>query len=678
MRIVIIPPHAEVARRFFFAFSIAGLGLSCKGNADRAVARPAATPPPAVEAEDVSSRPPRNPGGRAPVLWLGLDGLDWELLDRLSAEGRMPNWKRLVAEGSAGKLSSFMPILSPIMWTTAATGVGPDVHRVLDFQEVDPKTGQKVPISGRSRAVPAVWNLASAAGRRVGVVGWWATHPAEEVDGFFVSDHASPILFEKLPLSGVAYPASLEAGVAQVVARDGPVGAGELAPFLDMSQAEIADALSSAAGMENPVVALARIIGATRVYQRIGRDLYDRNHPDLMALYFEGTDEVGHVFASFVAPRMSCVSEDDFRRYSRAVDVYYGLIDRILGQWMRRANEDGATLIVHSDHGFRWGADRPCERSSLNWSTAAFWHRLDGVYAFWGKGVRKGGERGRASLFDVAPTVLALLDLPMDVRMTGRPIAAAFERLPEPARKDLFAGVTVRRMAAEPMSAEQASEYTKKLLALGYLSGSEARPLAPVGGDAPGLTEGAWNNLGLFEREVRKDSARARASFEKSLELRPDYHSPMFNLAVLYRNEKQFEKAEDWLFRSLAAGHADPEGTVENWAMLYRTDRAVGPEKHLLERAARQYPGSERIARELSLARFRAKDCTGADAALATVASTTNDPDTLNALALFRTCLGRREEAIVLFERSLAVKPGQPGVIHSLGMLRGDKSPPGS
>jgi predicted AlkP superfamily phosphohydrolase/phosphomutase len=623
-------------------------------------------------------RTPRPAGESSSVVWLGLDGLDWELLDRLSAEGKMPNWKRLVAEGASGKLASFFPILSPVLWTTAATGVGPDRHRVLDFQEVDPKTGQKIPVTGRSRAVPAVWNFASAAGRSVGVVGFWATHPAEEVKGFFVSDRASPILFGKLPLAGSAYPSSLEPGIAQVVARDGEVRASDLAAFLDVPESEISRALASGAGMEDPIVALARILSATRVYQRVARDLDDRYHPDLMALYLEGTDEIGHVFASYVPPRMSCVAEEDFRKYSRAVDVYYEAIDRILGQWMARAEQDGAKLLVSSDHGFKWGADRPCERSSLNWATAGSWHRLEGVYAVWGKGVPRGAARGSASMFDIAPTVLAMLGLPADARMTGKPIAAAFDRPPALGRKDLAAGLTVRRVAAEEVSSEQANEYTKKLLALGYLSGSEARPLAAPGGDAPGLTEGAWNNLGLYEREVVQDKKAAREAFQKALALSPGYHSPMYNLAILERDSGNLPAATDWLFRSLEAGHPDPEGTVERWAALYRSDHKTDAEMRLLERGARQYPASEKLARELALGRFRAKDCPGADAAIARLAATTQDPDTLNALALVRTCLGKREEAISFLERSLAVKPEQPGVVDSLKMLRGEKPLPGS
>jgi predicted AlkP superfamily phosphohydrolase/phosphomutase len=647
--------------------------LSCREKEKTAPAQAAApVAAHAVENEDVASRMRRAAGGRHPVLWLGLDGLDFELLDRLAGEGKMPNWKRLASEGFTARLRSFAPLISPILWTTAATGVSPDIHRVLDFQEVDPKTGRKVPISGNSRAVPAVWNIASAAGRKVGVVGWWATHPAEEVNGFFVTDHASPILFEKLPLAGAAFPAALEAGIAEVIRRDGRVTARDLAPYLDVPSGEIESALSSGAGMKNPIAALARILAATRVSQRTARELYDKNLPDLLALYIEGTDEVGHIFAADTPPRLACVSDADFARYGHAVAAYYGTIDAILGQWMRRAEEDGATLLVHSDHGFKWGEDRPCKLESGNWATAAFWHRFDGVLAAWGARVRPASERGGASLFDVAPTVLALLDLPADRRMPGKPIAAAFADLPTKAKAktDELSRVTVRRVPAQEMSSEQATEYTKKLLALGYLSPSEAKPLAPTGGDRPGLTEGAWNNLGVYFRETAKDPSAARQAFEKALALSPGYYSPMFNLAVLYRARGDTKTAEDWLFRSLAALGGNPETAVIGWSHEYQKEGKTAAARSLLERAARAYPDNEVIARDLGLLRYRSHDCPGAIAALSRFEAPTRDPKTLNDLALFETCLVHREAVIRLLERSLALDPNQPEVARTLDKVR--------
>jgi hypothetical protein len=662
------------SRRLALFLTLAG--ASCRGGEEARQASsprsPAAVPAPAIEFSDVASREKRAAGGRAPVIWIGLDGLDWELLDRLSAEGRMPNWKRLTEDGYGARLQSFFPLISPILWTTAATGVAPDAHRVLDFQEVDPKTGIKVPISGYSRAGPAIWNVASAAGRKVGVVGWWATHPAEEVKGFFITDHASPILFDAQSLSGVAFPASLEPGVAQVVSRDRRVSEEDLAPYLNAPSSEIAEALVSGAGMENPIVALARVLGATRVTQRIGRDLYDRYRPDLMAIYFEGTDEVGHVFAPFTPPRTDCptVSDAEHEKYRRVVETYYAAVDRLLGQWMRRAEEDGATVLVHSDHGFKWGADRPCGLASGNWSTAAFWHRKEGVLAVWGKGVAPSREQGKASLFDVAPTVLALLDLPADRRMPGSPLKAAFSNLPALARNDGLSSLVVRRVAAAPMSAAEASEYARKLLALGYLSPGEAAPLAPTGGDRPGMTEGAWNNLGMYDLETRRDVPAAKAAFDQSLVLNPGYYSPMFNLAVLYRQKGDTKKAEDWLFRALAALETDPSTAIVGWAREYQRDAKIAAARSLLDRAGKTYPDDEAVARERALLLYNGKDCRGAVDALSRFEAATSDFRTVNDLALFQTCLADRDAVIRLLERSLALKPDQPGVALALERVR--------
>ena len=105
------------------------------------------------------------------MILVGWDGADWKLLDRLLKEGRLPNLAALVANGRTWNLHTYEPMASPLIWTTIATGRTPLDHGVTDFEELDPKARARLPISGRSRKVPAIWNLASVKGLTVGVVG---------------------------------------------------------------------------------------------------------------------------------------------------------------------------------------------------------------------------------------------------------------------------------------------------------------------------------------------------------------------------------------------------------------------------------------------------------------------------------------------------------------------------
>ena len=361
---------------------------SCR-RAERDVpetAAPARVSQPPVEATDVASRPQKRPAGRSrPVIWLGLDGLDWELLDGLAAAGKMPHWKTLTEEGYSARLASFSPLLSPLLWTTAATGVNPDVHRVLDFQEVDPKTGRKVPISGRSRDVAAVWNHASSSGRSVGVVGWWATHPAEQVNGFFVSDHASPILFERSSYAGVVYPATLEPAVRETVTQKARVEDSELEGWF---------AASDAASVERRE-SLRRILAATRVNHLLARELYDRQLPDLLVLYLEGTDEIGHVFGGFAPPRLTCVSESGRRALRRRRRT----VLRARGFGPGPVDAPRARGRRHAARPFRPRV-QVGERASLRVRVQGRGHRgvlapSAGVFTAWGGVTRKAAGGGR-------------------------------------------------------------------------------------------------------------------------------------------------------------------------------------------------------------------------------------------------------------------------------------------
>ncbi len=86
-------------------------------------------------------RPPAPAKIRRAVL-IGLDGLDPELVQRFMAEGRLPNMKRLADAGMFTKLGTTYPAMSPVAWSSFATGVDPAKHGIFDFLTRDPKSYQ--------------------------------------------------------------------------------------------------------------------------------------------------------------------------------------------------------------------------------------------------------------------------------------------------------------------------------------------------------------------------------------------------------------------------------------------------------------------------------------------------------------------------------------------------------
>src|SRR5206468_267027 len=208
--------------------------------------------------------------------------------------------------------------------------------------------------------------------------------------------------------------------------------------------------------------------------------------------------------------------------------------------------------------------------------------------------------------------------LPVDRTSQGTPIRAVSGPAAAPRHEDLAASVPVRRLEARPMSQGEADEYARRLMALGYLSGGEPGRLAPSGGDRPGLTETAWNNLGLYHFAAGGASHQAAAeeAYRKALALRPDYATAKINLAVLDRDRGRDSAAIEGLFEALAPGQGDSEGAVLDWARTYGDDRKPTQALEVLERGARAFPDSERIQRALALERYKARECALADSAL--------------------------------------------------------------
>jgi tetratricopeptide (TPR) repeat protein/predicted AlkP superfamily phosphohydrolase/phosphomutase len=413
------------------------------------------------------------------VFILGLDAFDWKIVDLVSRTRKLDNIDRVRREGTWGDLRSMEPLVSPLIWTTMATGFTPDVHGITDFLVTDPKTGDEIPVTSTMRRVPALWNIATLYGLRSGVVGWLATYPAEEIDGFVVSDRAAYHMFDPSwlegdtagPREGLTYPPGLLAEIQPLLVEPAQV-TGDIAAYVHGPIGKVKESFDP----DDPVSNLRLMIAGFRTYENIVNRLYPQLRPDLMAVYFEFTDSACHLFMPYMPPAMPGLSAADQKRYGDGVAVAYAEADRLLGEVLGMIDDETILLII-SDHGFKSGDIRPMTDSRIGHGQAVAWHRINGAVALYGPHVKPGHRIVDASVIDVAPTALYMLGLPVDEDTNGKVLLDAFD-------DDWVASHPVRRtetyrslfperdIAVGASSADQALR--DKLVSLGYVAGGNA------------------------------------------------------------------------------------------------------------------------------------------------------------------------------------------------------------
>ena len=67
------------------------------------------------------------------VLFIGLDGATFDVLDPLMDKGLMPRLKQFIAEGVRGPLETTIPPITPTAWVSWMTGKNPGKHGVFEF-----------------------------------------------------------------------------------------------------------------------------------------------------------------------------------------------------------------------------------------------------------------------------------------------------------------------------------------------------------------------------------------------------------------------------------------------------------------------------------------------------------------------------------------------------------------
>jgi predicted AlkP superfamily phosphohydrolase/phosphomutase/Flp pilus assembly protein TadD len=450
------------------------------------------------------------------VVVLGIDGMDPETIDLLMSEGKLPNFARMRRDGAYGRLQSMHPLLSPVIWTTIATGKTPDHHGIGHFTAVNQTTGEQLPVTAHMRKVKALWNMFSDAGRKVAVVGWWATWPAENVNGFVVSDHTCyHFLFRQGQDAaqgggGITYPPELLDRIKPLIRRPSDVTAEEAARYIDVTPAE----LSRPFDFDDDVGHFKWALATADSYRKISLRLWQEERPAVLFTYIEGVDSTSHLFGHlFRAQGFSGELLAQQKKFGRAVEQMYLYADQVVGEHLKALGKDG-TLLVLSDHGFQLGTlqEDPSKTRDMRRVSERF-HREHGILYLYGHHVKR-GRLDEAKILDVAPTVLALAGMRPARDMPGRVLVEALTvKAPGPRVASYETGPTAQAAAAQDDQVNP--EIMERLRSLGYVGGSSPTPGAgrgATGGDSDGLRspQGERNIAAmLFEQGRHQEAADA-------------------------------------------------------------------------------------------------------------------------------------------------------------------------
>jgi predicted AlkP superfamily phosphohydrolase/phosphomutase/tetratricopeptide (TPR) repeat protein len=367
------------------------------------------------------------------LLLVGWDSADWKIMHPLLDAGQLPGLERLVNTGVSGNLTTLEPQLSPMLWTSIATGKMAYQHGVLGFTEVDPATGQVVPVSAATRQCRTLWEILGDRGLRSHVVGWFATQGEQGLHGKLVSNlfaHVRGVRRDQDPASwpppppGTYWPPELAATLNELRVSPYEVDPDHLIRLFVPNASQVDQ-------KQDPRLwhLTERLAEAFSVHAAATHLLASDPDWDFMAVYYRTIDELSHAFMPYHPPKMAGIPAADFETYQDVVNGAYRLHDIFLQRLVDLAGPDTAVMLV-SDHGFHSDHLRPQFTPRVP-AGITVWHRSLGALALSGPGIKPDALVYGARLLDITPTILHYFGLPVGRDMEGRILEEAFvERTP--------------------------------------------------------------------------------------------------------------------------------------------------------------------------------------------------------------------------------------------------------
>ena len=577
----------------------------------------------------VTAEKPGDDGAEAEVgvLLVGIDAGDWIILDPLLAEGRLPNLASLIRRGARADLHTLTPMLSPLIWTSIATGVTPDQHGILDFLTQDPATGKMIPVTSTLRRVPAFWNVLTEHGISQGIVGWLATWPAESISGTLVTDRAGYLAYAAGTGGsdeGMTWPPEFAPVARGLQVEPRNLGPEFWARFIGAPPSELAGlgegGFAKGRLDDNLALTLSTAESWTRVAQYIQRE----QNPRLLAVYYEMVDAVGHLVMPYAPPQREDVSDELFARYGNTLTAAIEYQDELLGQLLATRNLDRTVVIVVSDHGMKSGDARPEGSAEIEGGEAARWHRDPGILVIAGPGVESNIVLDQGvSVLDIAATVLGILGVPAPegMRRNGLPgaftlegrNAYAIQTRTTPLRPEVWSPPAHTATGGGPAVTAMHNNLGLVLESEGKLAEAEREFRAALAVD-PRDVNARSNLAGVLRKRGNLDEAASL--YRAVLADAPDFVPAQLNAAIVEQDRDNFEAAAAGFRKvlELEPGHITAKVNLGHCLLRLGQPQEASA---LFNQALEQNPREANATFGLGLIAAESGDLAGAEAAFA-------------------------------------------------------------
>lgn len=273
---------------------------------------------------------PSNPRKR--VVFAGIDGATWDIIDPMIARGELPNLAATVENGAFGPLTSTVPPNSSLAWSSFQTGVHPGKHGVFFFREQRPGAYQRPVVSWDSVQAPSIWQLASEHGKKVCVITMPLTFPVEKVSGCMIGGLLTPDRHSDF-IHPPELRAELEAAIGDVPADNEP------------------EMLFHSGGEAAAVKSIYHVIEQVTRMTEFALEKYD---PDLLAVVYRQVDLTSHQAWCFQDPKWQAANPGKWEDRKNMLADVYKAVDAAYGRIRDKALQlDGEVAFgTCSDHGF--------------------------------------------------------------------------------------------------------------------------------------------------------------------------------------------------------------------------------------------------------------------------------------------------------------------------------------